>query len=111
MELLLFQDIRFEPAKVPLKATARFAWFSTDGYNSRIYAYEDDLLYTFSVPAYFGKGVRGYLNLNYTLSDKVTFYFKVGHTVYNDRESVSSGYNEILGNRKTELKFQFRLKI
>ena len=109
--LLIFQDVRFEPAKFPFKVTTRIAWFSTDSYNSRIYAYEDDLLYTFSVPAYFDKGVRGYLNINYGLSDKIDFYFKLGHTIYNDRESISSGYNEISGNTKTELKFQFRLKI
>ena len=109
--VLIFQDIKFEPTKVPLKATARVAFFSTDGYNSRIYAYEDDLLYTFSVPAYFDKGIRGYLNINCSLSRKIDIYFKVGHTLYNNRESISSGYNEIVGNKKTELKFQFRLKI
>ncbi len=108
---LVLQDVRFEPAKIPVKVTLRAAWFSTDGYNSRIYAYEDDLLYTFAVPAYFDKGIRGYLNINYRLSNKIDFYFKVGQTNYSNRESISSGYNEISGNKKTELKFQLRLKI
>ena len=108
---LVLQDIRFEPLNVPIKTTFRIAWFKTDSYNSRIYAYEDDLLYTFSVPAFFNKGIRGYLNVAYHLSDKIDFYFKAGQTIYRDRESISSGYNEISGNKKTELKFQFRLKI
>ncbi|MBN2637315.1 MAG: helix-hairpin-helix domain-containing protein [Prolixibacteraceae bacterium] len=109
--LLIFQDVRFEPVNNPFKVTARFAWFSTDGYNSRIYAYEDDLLYTFSVPAYFYKGFRGYLNLKYNINEHLGFWLKLGHTVYNNHESISSGYNEIEGNKKTEIKFQLRLKI
>ena len=109
--ILVFQDVKFSPTTIPINLSARFAWFFTESYNSRIYAYEDDLLYTFSVPAFSGKGFRGYLNLKYSLGEKMDFWFKVGHTLYKDRETISSGYNEISGKNKTEVKFQFRLKI
>ncbi len=109
--ILVFQDVGLEPEKFPLKSIVRFAWFSTDSYNSRIYAYENDLLYTFSIPAYYGKGFRTYLNLNYKISPKVDVWIKIGNTHWNDRNTISSGYNEISGNNKTELKFQIRLKI
>ena len=108
---LVFQDVQFSPVSVPLNLSARLAWFSTDGYNSRIYMYENDLLYTFSVPAFYGKGFRCYLNLKCPVSGKIDCWFKIGHTLYNGRETISSGYNEIPGNQKTELKFQVRLKI
>jgi hypothetical protein len=108
---LVFQDVQFAPVSVPFNCSARLAWFSTNGYNSRIYAYENDLLYTFSVPALFGKGFRGYLNFKYHISEKLDLWVKIGQTIYNDRESISSGYNEIQGNQKTELKFQLRLKM
>ncbi|MCG6186113.1 helix-hairpin-helix domain-containing protein [Maribellus maritimus] len=108
---LMFQDIQYSSVSFPLNCSVRLAWFSTGGYNSRIYAYENDLLYTFSVPAFYDKGFRGYLNLKYQISEKLDCWFKIGHTIYNERESISSGYNEIAGNQKTELKFQLRLKI
>ncbi len=108
---LIFQDTQFAPVSFPLHCSARLAWFSTDGYDSRIYAYENDLLYTFSVPALYGKGFRGYLNLKCKVSEKLDCWFKIGHTLYSNRETISSGYNEIPGNQKTELKFQLRLKI
>jgi hypothetical protein len=108
---MVFQDVQFAPKKVPLKVSARIAWFNTDSYKSRIYAYENDLLYTFSIPAYFGKGFRTYLNLKYKISEKLDFWFKVANTAWNDRKTISSGNNKILGNNKTELKFQIRLKI
>ncbi len=108
--LFVLQDAQFMPVSFPLVLSARLAWFSTGGYGSRIYAYENDMLYTFSVPAFSGKGFRGYLNLKYKISEKMDCWFKIGHTIYNDRETISSGHNQIAGNHKTELKSQLRLK-
>lgn len=108
---MVFQDIQYRPEKTPLNLSTRVAWFSTDSYNSRAYAYENDLLYAFSIPAYYGKGFRTYINLNYKISNKLDFWVKVANTAWSDRETISSGYNEIEGSNKTELKFQLRLKI
>ena len=109
--IMIFQDIQYILAKIPLNISARMAWFNTDSYNSRIYAYENDLLYTFSIPAYYGNGFRAYFNLNYKIAKNLDCWVKVGNTLWNDRDAISSGYNEIQGNNKTELKFQLRLKI
>jgi DNA uptake protein ComE-like DNA-binding protein len=109
--LLVFQDVQFTPTKIPLNITGRIACFDTDSYNSRIYAYENDLLYTFSIPAFYGNGYRTYLNLSYKISKNIDCWFKIANTLWNDRDVISSGYNQIHGNNKTELKFQLRLKI
>jgi hypothetical protein len=109
--LMIFQDVQYIPTKIPINISARIAWFSTDSYNSRVYAYENDLLYTFSIPAYYGNGLRTYLNLKYKIAKNVDLWFKIANTSWNDRDIISSGYNEIQGNNKTELKFQLRLKI
>jgi len=108
---MIYQDLKYSPKKIPLSASLRAIWFNTDSYNSRIYAYENDILYSFSIPAYYGKGWRTYLNLKYSVSKKVDVWFKFGNTLWTDRETISSGYSEIDGNKKTELKFQLRLKI
>jgi hypothetical protein len=108
---MVFQDVQYSPVKIPLNLAARLAYFNTESYNSRIYAYENDLLYTFAVLAFFGKGFRGYLNLKYKISEKAEIWFKLANTFQSGAESVSSGYNEIAGNQKTEVKFQLRLKM
>lgn len=108
--LLVFQDVQFAPAKLPLKITGRLAWFNTDSYDSRIYAYENDLLYTFSVPAYYGRGFRTFLLFHYRVNPKTGLWLRFSNTSRNDTETISSGYNLIGGNNKTELKFQLRLK-
>ena len=58
---LIYQDVIYRPANFPLDVTFRYALFSTGGYNSRIYTYENDVLYAFSVPSYFDNGQRVYL--------------------------------------------------
>lgn len=107
---LVYQDLQYNSPKFPLNLSARLAWFATESYNSRIYAYENDLLYTFSVPAYYGKGFRTYLNLKYAVSKQFECWLKLANTHWTDRETISSGYNKIDGNNKTELKIQLRLK-
>ena len=109
--LMVYQDAQISPLSFPLDLSARIAWFNTDSYSSRIYAYENDLLYAFAIPAYFGRGFRTYLNLKYKFSEKTEVWFKLANTLRNDVETLSSGYNEIPGNQKTEVKFQIRLKL
>lgn len=108
---MIFQDFQYKPQKLPLRLSARVAYFNTDSYNSRIYAYENDLLYTFSVPAFYDKGFRTYLNFNYKITDKIDCWIKIANTSYSEKTVISSGYNEIQGNKRTELKFQLRIKI
>ncbi len=109
--VMVFQDVQFSPVSVPLNLSARVAWFSTESYNSRIYAYENDLLYTFSIPAFYGKGVRAYFNLKYKISERFDCWLKLGNTLQNDRETIGSGNDKIIGKNKTEIKIQVRLKI
>lgn len=109
--IVIFQELQFTAQKFPINISTRLAWFKTDSYNSRIYAYENDLLYTFSIPAYYGQGFRTYLNLKYEITRKIDFWFKIANTSWSDRETIGSGYNKIEGRNKTELKFQLRLKI
>ncbi len=109
-DFLIFQDLQYSSMNRLFKLSARLAYFTTESYESRIYAYENDLLYTFSIPAYYGQGLRTYLNLSYKLTHKIQCWLKLANTHWTDRNSISSGYNEIEGSNKTELKFQLRLK-
>ena len=108
--LLVFQDLQIAPQKFPATFSARVAWFNTEGYYSRVYAYENDLLYTFAVPALYGEGIRTYLNLKVKLVNNIDVWMKLAESLYLGSESVGSGYNEIQGNHKTEVKFQLRVK-
>ena len=105
---LTFFDFMYKPMLKPLSAVLRLQYFETDDYNSRIYAYENDILYGYSIPGFFDKGFRYYLNLNYDLTRNVSVWFRLAQTVYRDQFTVGSGLDEIQGNRRTEVKVQIR---
>ncbi len=108
---LLYQDVLYRPVHFPVTLTVRYALFSTDSWNSRMYAYENDVLYAFSVPAYYGNGQRVYLTAKIRAGRKVSVWVRVAQTTFFDRNSIGSGADEITGNHKTEIKAQVRLKL
>ncbi len=108
---LLYQDILYRPISFPLEATFRFALFSTDSYNSRIYTYENDVLYAFSVPSYFNKGQRWYLMLKWKIRDNISMWIRFARTTYLNKETIGSGNDLIDGNSKSEIKIELKIKL
>jgi DNA uptake protein ComE-like DNA-binding protein len=104
---LLYMDFLYKPLK-PLSGALRLQYFETDGYNARIYAYENDVLYSYSIPVFFDKGYRYYLLLNYELNQKISFWIRWAQTIYPGREVIGSGADAVKGNKKTEVKLQAR---
>ena len=112
-DLFFFQDIIWKKLGSPVSITARYGLFESDSYTSRIYTYENDVLYSFSVPALYDKGQRAYLMINYDLSKKVELWFRVAQTFYTDKTVQNRGdkLTEVKSPSKTELKLQLRIKI
>ncbi|MFC4210597.1 helix-hairpin-helix domain-containing protein [Pedobacter lithocola] len=105
---LIYQDVDYSPMFSKITGNVRIAYFNTPSYNSRIYAYEDDVLYSFAFGMYSGKGFRTYLNLKYNLAKKLNVWFRYAMFVYKDVETVGSYLDEIQGNKKSEIKIQLR---
>lgn len=107
---LLYQDIIYKFHRFPADLYFRYAMFDTHSYNSRIYVYENDLLYSYSIPSFFYKGTRTYLMIKYTALEGIDIWLKYALTSYSNRESIGSGLSEIDGNIKSEIRFQLRVK-
>lgn len=108
--ILLYQDIQFKKMNCPISLSVRYAIFDTDSYDSRIYAYENDVLYAFSIPAYSGKASRFYLLAKYHIHRGIDFWIRYAQTYYADREKIGSGKDQIAGNEKSEIKAMLRFK-
>jgi hypothetical protein len=102
----VIQDIETKFKKSQIKG--RIAYFSTDSYDSRIYAYENDVLYAVSFPAYYGKGWRYYLIGKMPIGRNLDVWIRIAQTKVSDRTTMGSGMSEIEGNRKTDLKVQLK---
>ena len=108
---LLFQDILYRPDMFPLEATFRYSLFSTDGYNSRIYTYENDVLYAFSVPSYFNNGQRVYLMLKWRIMPQISMWLRIARTTYFNQNTIGSGNDLIDGNSKSEVKVEVKIRL
>lgn len=102
----LCQDVSYKPVHVPFTLTFRYAIFDTRDYDSRIYVYENDVLYSFFVPALYGRGMRAYLLGKVKLVNALTLYARIGCTFYSDRDEIGSGPARIEGNHKTDIKVE-----
>jgi hypothetical protein len=107
---LIFQDVTYKGMKSPVSLSYRMGLFDTDSYDARIYAYENDVLYAFSIPAFYGRGLRNYIVLRYTFNRNIDLWLRYAQTFYNDRYIIGSGLNQINGRQKSEVKIQFRFR-
>ncbi len=108
---MLYHDAIIRSSTLPIDLTFRISLFSTDGYNSRIYTYEHDLLYAFSVPCYFDDGLRWYFLLKWEATKNISIWARYSSVKYLNRETIGSGNEVIDGNRKSDIKAQIILKL
>ncbi|MFN0200778.1 MAG: ComEA family DNA-binding protein [Bacteroidia bacterium] len=129
---LIYQDISWKILP-KLKATGRFAIFSTEGYDARIYAYENTIYGDFSIPAYGGSldedkdnrnGTRYYAMLTYQPLRGLDIWVRFSQTryfspnfagsptgsasLYLPVNTIGGSLDEILGNHRSDIKLQIR---
>jgi DNA uptake protein ComE-like DNA-binding protein len=107
---LTYVDFLYKPMLKAFSGGLRIQYFETDGYNSRLYAYENDVLYSFSIPVFYDKGLRYYININYDVNKKITLWIKWAQSLYKDKTLIGSGLDEIKGSIKSEIKLQAQYK-
>lgn len=78
-------------------------YFQSDSYDARIYSYERNILTTFYMPSFSGKGLRIALSGRYNITRQLSFSAKLGHTRYFDRETIGSDTEQISGNSRTDV--------
>jgi hypothetical protein len=62
---LIFADLLYRPPMAKFKWTGRFAWYEADDFSARLYAYEHDVPFQQSMPAFHGRGIRMYMLAHY----------------------------------------------
>ena len=98
--MLLLQDAVFKFRRIPVTFWLRYCLFNTDSWDSRLYTYENDLLYSFSIPALSGEGSRSYFMVKYEMGEVAEIRFKYGITSVAEAASFKNS---------EEIKFQLKI--
>jgi hypothetical protein len=107
---MIYQDVIFKPLSSPISGSVRYGIFDTDSYDSRIYTYENDILYSYSIPFFYEKGFRYYVTLKYKINRMADVWVRFAQTVYSNQDTYGSGLDEIRDNKRSEIKVQLRLQ-
>ena len=112
---LFYTDLTFKPLNSIIAGNIRFQFFEVENYDTRIYAYENDVEFVTSIPGFYNNGIRCYLNFSAKMKVKflsnrqLTVNFKAASTVYNNISSIGNGPDLIYGNRVSTGKLQIIL--
>lgn len=105
---LLLQDLRYRSWNGRWRLSARLAFINTPSFQTRIFAYEHDLTYAFSIPPYYGRALRSYLLGHWEIMPRLTLQVKYGLSLFHDRQEISSGLERIAGQRQSQWRMQLR---
>jgi len=107
--IMVYQDILFHPLNFPISMGIRYALFDTDNYDTRIYAYENDVLFSYSIPAMQGRGEKMYINVRYRINKMIDLWLR--YAITNQEKGTQNSTEEINDNlTKKDLKVQMRFQ-
>jgi len=105
------QEIAYTGVRIIHAIRMKYTLFDIPFYNARIYMYEPDLLYSFSAPACYGRGIRCVLLVQAGLSRKIDIWGYFGVLKYFDRMTIGTDLEEIDGSFRSEVKVQVRVRL
>ena len=107
---VISQNAGWKGVDFPLQVDFYAAYFKTDDYNTRIYSSEKNMLYSFSIPSFYGEGTRLTTVLRYYLTRKFHFSMKAAWAHYFDRNTIGTNLEMIDGRDKIDLYMQINWK-
>ena len=75
--------------QLPLSLRLRLQAFDARNWDNRIYLYEHDVLYAFSIPATYGLGGRAYLCVKWQAHQHIALYCRLSETIYEKNWAMS----------------------
>jgi hypothetical protein len=101
--MLLLQDINYRFTMIPVTVWLRYCIYSTSDYESRIYTWENDLLYSFSIPALYGNGSRSWIMVGWKVNSNTELRVKYSISTWSENKQKLTDAEEF--------RIQFRVNI
>jgi hypothetical protein len=107
---VIYQDINFKRLGSKATFTVRYALMDCPDWNARIYAYENDVLYAFSILPYTGRGSRMYGMIKWDVARGVDLWVRYGAFLYNQTRVVTAETASPTELVKSDVHIQLRLQ-
>ena len=104
-------ELRFRHQPTKLTCYARLTLFGSNNYSNRFLAYENNVLYSYSVTSLQSHGTRQSLLLVYKPNRKIKLSLKLASTTYLNSLSVGAGLDKREGKRWHDINFQLQIKV
>jgi hypothetical protein len=107
---VIYQDVNYKRLGSRATFTLRYAIMDCPDWNARIYAYENDVLYAFSILPYTGRGSRVYGMVKWDVTRGVDLWVRYGAFLYNQTRVVTSDTADPTELIKSDVHIQLRLQ-
>lgn len=108
---MVYQDINYKRIGSRITYSLRYALMDSPNWNTRIYAYENDVLYAFSILPYYGRGSRIYGMIKVDVARGIDFWVRYGAFLYDQTREISAetaNPTEVINSDiHLQLRFQF----
>ncbi len=106
--IMLTQHIAWHSPERRLQFEATLGYFHTDDYDSRLYSHQRNMMYTLSLPMYYGHGVHYALWAQLHPLRNITLTARIATAKYFDRSTIASGQQTINHSAQTNLDLQLK---
>lgn len=108
---MVYQDINYKRIGSRITYSLRYALMDSPNWNTRIYAYENDVLYAFSILPYYGRGSRIYGMIKVDVARGIDFWARYGAFLYDQTREISAETADptevVNSDIHLQLRFQF----
>ena len=105
--MVFLTDWRHQFLSIPLKLQARLLFFETDGYDSRIYVFEQEAASNATAVALYRRGIRYSLQFQSTLFKSLQIRLSFLRTHYLDGQPIGTGLAQVNKRHQSALGIQF----
>jgi len=107
---VIYQDINYKRLGSKATFTLRYAIMDCPDWDARIYAYENDVLYAFSILPYTGSGSRVYGMVKWDVARGVDIWVRYGAFLYNQTRVITEEIDDPTEKIKSDIHLQIRLQ-
>lgn len=107
---VIYQDVNYKRIGSRVTYTLRYALMDAQDWDARIFAYENDVLYAFSILPYYGRGSRVYGMVKVDIARGIDLWARYGAFLYDQTRDITDEAADPTERMKSDVHIQLRFQ-